>query len=322
MRFSGGLAASLAVVWGLASACTPGSATYLDRVRPLAAEKVHPKVAELVPLLTKPEGRTPDDLVRTWREYVEGDDQPLRQETVTTFVYYDFSGGLKQVFLEASFASDRPEALVRVAGTHLFYRVYDIPKVDKLRYRFTDGKKPLADPLRRDVAPGPDLWHEPLDPALPTVEKISGVADAGLDGQDLTVVLPPGYRRNLGWTYPLLMVVGQDGDQWTAVLLNQMRTRAMLPVVAVGLPNRPNGWTAADLKPLLEDRIVPWVRSHYRVSPLPSDLTLTGWDQASAAVKDVASARPDFWNKTWHVDNGWSAVAPLLLRTLYPVVNP
>jgi len=323
MRFFGpflrlaGLGAGL-----LAFSCAAGPATYLDRVRPQSVDQAHPLLAELLPLLAQPEGRSPDDLARAWKEFTAGEEWPLRQEKQSTFVFYDFTGTKTQVFLEASFAPNRPEPLTRIGTSRLFVRVYEIPRTDKLRYRFTDGNTALPDPFRADVEPGADQWHAPFDPALPSVERIVGASETLLQGQDVTVVLPPGYRRNLAWTYPLLVVVGQSGDGWTAALVNQMRTRSMAPVVAVGLPEPAAGWTAAELKPLLEDRLVPWMRGRYRVSPLPADLTLTGWDRAAPAVKELATGRPDFWNKTWHTDLDWSATAPLYLRTQYPVVNP
>lgn len=329
MRSIGPLAALALSALVLAASCAPGQLTYVDRVKALSADRLHPRLAELIPLLEQPGPRNPDDLVRSWKEFVSDESQPLRQESRTTFVYYDFTHRLERVYLEASFAPDRKEALVRLGSSALFYRVYDVPRPNLLRYRFTDGTTPLADPFRADVTPGGDQWHQPVEPALPIVETVLGVSEAGLGDQDITLVLPPGYRRNLAWTYPLLVVAGMDGDTWTGTVDRMLRDRTVSPFVTVSLKSPAQPWTAAALKSVLEDRVIPWVRTRYRVSELPADLTVTGWGSASAPVREMAAGRPDFWTKAWvsppeqtGAEAAWSSLAPEVLKSQYPVVTP
>jgi hypothetical protein len=304
----------------LSTSCGPGQVTYQDRVRPLPPDRAHPLLKELLPLLENPEQRKADDLIRTWKDFVGDAPLPLRLETATTFVYYDFTHRLEQVSMEASFAPGRHELLTRFGSTALFYRVYEMPRTDKLQYRFTDGSRPLVDPFRADVIPGGDQWHAPVDPTKPIVLAVPGVSESGLEGQDVTVVLPSSYRRNLGWTYPLLVLVGTDGEEWTATVDRMSQDKTVAPVVVLAVP-APKGtpWVAADLKPVLENQVLPWARSHLRVSPLPADLVLAAWGLSGAAVKDLAVSRPDFWTKTAAIPDGGFAA---FLKSQYPVVAP
>lgn len=316
----------------LLASCGPGQPTYLDRVRALPTDPTDPRVQEVAGLLEHPEDRNPDDLMRTWKEFLGDASLPLRQDSVFTFVYYDFTKTLKRVYLEASFAPGRREALHRVGDTALFYRNYDIPRPERVRYRFSDGTTALVDPFHSDVAPGSELWQllvEPPDPAI-TEQKVLGVSEALLNGQDLKTALPPFYRRNLGWTYPLVVVVGLDGDAWTRPFAQLMEQNAIRPVVAVSVGSQGGTpWTAANLKAVLENRVVPWIRSRYRVSILPSDLYLVGWGTSAKAVQDVAASRTDFWTRTWippataaSGEDAWNSQAQGWLRSQFPTVNP
>ena len=126
----------------LLTACGPGQPTYLDRVRPLLADRIHPAVQEVIPLLLKADPKTADNLMRTWHEYIGDQPLPLRKDNAMTFVYYDFTRTLDKVFLEASFAPGKKELLTRVENTPLFYRIYEVPKPDRIHYRFSDGADP------------------------------------------------------------------------------------------------------------------------------------------------------------------------------------
>lgn len=320
----------LSILAAITVSCGPGQPTYLDRVKALSEGRHHRLVKQLVPLLEKPEGRDRDDLMRSWRAFVGPEPLPLRQDNATTFVYYDFSKKLTQVYLEATFAPGRSEPLARVGATSLFVRTYDVPKPDRLRYRFTDGKVPLADPFDTEVAPGPDQWHEPALATTAAFHRIVAAAEPGLGTQDLTLLLPPSYTRNLARTYPLLVLVGLDGDGWSAAPARLMQDGLATPFVVVSVGTKAGGaWTAAELKALLEDRILPWVRNGYRISPLASDLVLVGWGPSAPVTQAVADARPDYWIKSWtpladqaQGEQAWNTLAPPFLRAQFPVVRP
>jgi len=270
--------------------------------------------------------------MRTWKNFLEDAPRPIHQDSVYTFVYYDFTKNLDKVYLQTSFSPTRSLLLTRYKTTALFYRVFDIPKPDRLKYRFSDGKDPLADPFHSDVAPGSEFWQLAADTpdGDVTVQKIVGASEALLEGQDLRVVLPPGYRRNLAWTYPLVVVVGLDGDDWSRPLALGMEQISVRPFIAVSLGTK-NGssWTQAELKALLEEKVVPWAKSRYRVSNQTGDLVLVGWGVPAKTVQEVASSRPDFWPKTWFpVTSGgpgqddWNGQAQTWVKTQFPAVTP
>lgn len=309
----------------LAISCTPGQPTYLDQARVLADEKAHPVLRELASLLEKPNDLTADQLVQTWKQFLGDSPVPLRKDTTFTFVYYDFSHQLDNVGFEASFAPGRVEALTRVGTTSLFYRVYTVPKASKAKYRFSDGKSPLPDPFHPDIEAGPDLWHLLINPVSTAtgLQWVSGKAEAALEDQDLTILLPPSYRRNLAFTYPLVVVAGLEGRGWTTSIEALMSEGAIRPLVVVSVGD------VAGLKTVLEDRVVPWVRGRYRVSESPSDLVLVGWGPSAKPVQDLAAARPDFWTKTWtplaaqaRGEEAWNILAPPFFRTQFSVENP
>jgi hypothetical protein len=322
----------LAISLVLLASCGPGQPTYLDRVRPLPAEKAHPFVQQLLPLLERPGDTLPDDLVRTWKEFLGDAPLPLRSDGVYTFVYYDFGNTLGRVYLEASFAPGRLEPLRRLGTTGFYYRAYDIPRPERFRYRYSDGKNPLIDPFHPDVSVGNDLWQQAIDApdSEIIVQKVVGASEAVLAGQDVRLALPPMYRRNLAWTYPVIVVVGLDGDDWVRPLAQLMEQDAIRPIVAVSVGTRPGTpWTTPDLKAVLEERVVPWVRARYRVSNHPSDMTLIGWGDSARVVQEVAASRTDFWTKVWipgvtqaHGEDAWDSQAQAWLRTQFAVVAP
>jgi hypothetical protein len=308
----------------LALSCGPGQAAYQDRVRSLGSDEAHPLYNQLLPLMARPETTDPDSLVRTWKEFLGDAPLPLRADGTFTFVYYDFSHSLDQVFLEASFAPGRREPLNRVGKSFLYVRVYAIPKPAQATYRFSDGKNPLVDPFHSDLEPGTDFWQPLVTPlaGAASVQWVSGTSEASLGGQDLIVLLPPSYRMNLAQTYPLVLVTGLEGTSWTSTLAAVMEDGSTRPFIAVSVG------TVAGLKAVMEDRVVPFVRRHYRVSPLASETVLVGWGTMAKATQEMASGRPDFWNKTWITPDqarnltAWSNLAPAYFRTLFAVVAP
>jgi len=304
----------------LTVSCGSGLPTYLDRVRPLPQEQAHPLYLQLLPVLAKPEGLTPDQLVRTWKDFLGETPRPLAKDGNVTFVYYDFSHQLDKVFLEASFAPDRLEPLTRVGTSSLFSAVYSVPKPLRARYRFSDGTKPLPDPFHPDLLPWNELWH-PVETEIssePVTQWVWGASETGLDGQDLQILLPGGYRRNLATTYPLVVVTGLEGRDWVPPIDQLLREGVIRPVIVVSVGS-PTG-----LKSVLEDKVVPWLRSHYRASPLASDLYLIGWGPSARPAQEVAASRTDFWIKTWFPladqaqgAEAWNVLAPPFFRTQF-----
>lgn len=316
----------------LLASCGPGQPTYLDRVKALPADQAHPQLQELLPLLQHPADRNPEDLMRTWNEFLGDTLRPIHKGSVYTFVYYDFTKTLDQVFLEASFSPTRMQPLLRVGTTALFYRVFDIPRPDRLKYRFSDGKSPLVDPFHPEVIPGAELWQEAVDPpdGTATVQKVVGAAEALLVTQDVQVVLPPMYRRNLAWTYPLVVVVGLDGDEWARPLAQVMDQISVRPFLAISLGTKQGQpWTVTALKPVLEGQVLPWFKSHYRVSPDSTDVVLVGWGSSVKAVQELAAGRQETWPKIRlpgvsanHNEEDWNGQAQTWIKAEFPTVAP
>lgn len=255
-----------AVALLLSVSCSDGGPGYSDHVRLLSDDKAHPLLLELLPLFQKPQGRNPDDLVRTWKEFLGDTPVPLRKDSTVTFVYYDFSGTRSQIWLEASFAPHRREPLTKVPSVGLFYKVYDVPLVDRLRYRFTDGSTPLLDPFNSRVDVTDESWHAAPDGSHATERALVGASLPAL-GRDLRVVLPPLYERNLAQTYPLVMISGLDG--WTQAAARILDSGAAQPFIAV---------------PQLDDGAQLWVAAHFRTISAPP----FSWQGNDAAALETA----------------------------------
>ena len=127
-----------------------------------------------------------------------------------------------------------------------------------------------------------------------------------------------------------MVIVGVTGDGWTQSLAKMMQGNTMVPVIAVSLDPAASEFPGgAELKRILEDRLVPWMRLHYRASALPSDLLLVGWGTQAKAIQDLAAGRTEFWTKIWTVPedqakapDAWNTLTATTFHTLYPVVNP
>jgi hypothetical protein len=325
------LAALLVPMILLAASCGPGQHAYLDRVQLLAPERAHPLFREVLPLMEQQGKGNPDDLMRTWKDFLGDAQVPLRQNTATTFVYYDFTGTMSQVFLEASFAPGRFEPLWRVGSTGLFFKTYDIFKPDRVLYRFSDGTHPLIDPFNPDLESADGSWQRITapDPAETVIQRVVGASESALGGQDLSILLPQAYDRNLSWTYPFLVVVGLEGQGWSPAVEQLLKNNAIRPVIVFSLEAKGTAWSLSDLKSTLESRVVPWIREHYRVSSAASDMTLVAWGRSIKVVQDLAAARPDFWSKTWippadqaKGDETWNTLAPAYLRSQFAVAAP
>lgn len=221
---------------------------YQDHVRLLPDEQAHPLLLELLPLFDKPAGRDPDDLVRTWKAFLGDTPVPLRQDATVTFVYYDFTGTRSKIWLEASFAPGRREPMTKVPGVGLFYKVYDVPRLDQVQYRFSDGTAPLHDPFNAAVQIGSESWHAAADPSQTTERWITGPADSTL-GHDTRVVLPPQYDRQLAQFYPLVVISGLDG--WATSAAQVLESGTVRPFIAV------SG---------LDDPTLAWLQTHFRLS--------------------------------------------------------
>ena len=324
--------AGLSALVLLLNSCGSGQQAFLDRVQPLSPERAHPLFREISPLMEHPGKWNPDDLIRTWKDYLGDTPVPLRQNTATTFVYYDFTGTMNRVFLETSFAPGRPQALWRVGSTSLFFRTYDIFRPEKVLYRFSDGTRTLPDPFNPDLQSVDGLWQRVTDPdpTTPTFRQVVGASESGLAGQNLSVLLPQAYDRNLSWTYPFLVVIGLDGETWNQSVAPLMQDNLIRPVILFSLGTKGGDtWNLADLRTTLETRVIPWIRGHYRVSTAAPDMILVGWGKSAKVVQDLAASRPEFWTKTWvpvlnpgPSDDAWNILAPAYLRSQFAVAAP
>ena len=294
--------------------CGPGQPAYLDRVNPVADTRAPANFLELTALLTKPGDRDPDDLMRTFKAFLDDTPVPLLHDAFETFFYYDFSHKLDRVYLEASFAPGRLEPLHRVGASALFTRTYEVPRPDRVNYRYSDGTKPLPDAFNPGVTSGDGWWHADLDPAEPQVQWVVGASEPQLGGQDLRLLLPPGYFRNLGQRYPLVVVVGES-DGWTTALADAERAGTLRPMLVVSVETPGAAWTSSSLKAVVEDQVLPWLKERYRVSAAPQDLTLAGLGAAGKPAQDVAT-RSEVWPRVTTV------LDVPYLKTLFPVVNP
>ena len=109
-----------------------------------------------------------------------------------------------------------------------------------------------------------------------------------------------------------------------------MEDSTIRPLMLFSVGTKQEGtWTLGDLKTTLEDRVVPWIRGHYRVSTTAGELILVGWGSSAKVVQDLAASRPDFWTKTWippadqtKGEQAWDTLAPAYLRAQFGLAAP
>lgn len=294
--------------------CGPGQPGYLDRAKVLNDDQVAPQVTELIPILTRGD-REPDELIRTWKEYLEDTSFPLRHGEAFTFVYYDFTHTLGQVSLQTSFIPERQEPLNRVGTTAFYWKTYAIPRPKDVTYRFVHGNQVLPDPFHPSHLPGTEFW-QPLLTTLTTdteYQSVVGASENRLAGLDVELLLPPGFRRNLAWTYPVVIAVGSEGKRVLEMAEGLQKDEKIRPIL-VAVPQAPGS-----LKPALEERLLPWLRESRRASELPTDLVLMGRPEMAKEIQELVALRPDLWSRTWV---GPEAQIEAYLVSQWPVVNP
>jgi len=274
------------IVFSLAS-CGPAAVDYHNGVRPAKAGEEHPWLSELKPLLIKPpQGQTDDQLMQVWTEFLGHHSLPLSQGNRYTFVFYDFSHTKNQVYLEASFAPSRLLPLQRLKTTGLFWGTWQIPRPTKEQYRFSDGSSLLPDPFNPAVELGNQGWHKLIDTDSSdcSFQKIVGAAHSDLQGMDLEVLLPPGYADNLASTYPVQVLLGDKDENWTKPWTGLMESGKVKPLIVVSISSA----VAASRTSATELQIaLPWIKNNYRVSTVPTDITLIDWTREQAPAHDA-----------------------------------
>ena len=283
--------------------CGPSRPPLSERVQELPPEAAHGAFWELTGAL---KGKTPEQMlavIQVWKQWLAdtvidpANPIPLRQGNQLTFVYVDATRLLTTVALEAQF-SPAPLAMERWEQSPLFYRTFLIPKPENLQYRFVTGtdRVPLPDLLHADIMPGDEAWaHVPLSTEV-RLQAIEAVLEPGLGGQDLRLLLPPGYDRDQSRTWPLLVLVGVSGNRWDSVIATALTNKTSEPWVVVSLVPRAGEPPATDLAARWS-LASAWLLRHYRVNPLLADSVTFGWGAAARAVQDAAAARPELFGR-------------------------
>ncbi|NNM66415.1 MAG: hypothetical protein HKM06_00235 [Spirochaetales bacterium] len=324
-----------ALAWALAflfCSCAPQGPSFLDRVKALPPQQASPRLSDL--LRHWPVSRQPDDsLVLTWRSWVGETSFPLLQKKTVTFVYYDFTHQATSVDLEANFAQNKPERLLRFEGTPLFYSVFSIPNLDKVRYSFLvskpDGTQTkVLDPFNvfAEAGPPPENLVPDLSQLIPRRNYIWAETEPRLSGQNLVILLPPDYLRNFSRSYAVAYVVGMPDGPWDQPLVQAFEGQKIGGLIVVNLGVLPaNASGEADLNHLLQTTVKPWVDLHYRTLSDKDNTLLIGWGASASAVAQVAQTHPNTYVHYWVPESpqsDWaSGVVPFLSR-LYPGNQP
>ncbi|MEI8095826.1 MAG: hypothetical protein WCG80_16575 [Spirochaetales bacterium] len=321
---------------GLAS-CGPSRPTYTDRVQDLPAESADARLLELAHLLSGKNFAESTKLAEVWKQWLVSIQVgvPLQEGNNFTFVYYDAGDQLDAVWLQASFCPSAPLPMERWQNSRLFYRSFIILKPALLHYHFvSSGTNPdsyLADPFHPDVAPGDNAESTFPKLADPRIHAIDAALEPGLAGQNLRILLPPGYDRDLSHTWPLIVLVGRTGTHWDEVITPAFDNGTVLPNIVVALipdPSRP--LTAASLALKWSQELQPWLASHYRITLGPAGTFLLGWGEESKAALEAAAAHPDFFGHAWAPPAGtntndlnvWNQNIAQVLRTYFLKVAP
>lgn len=315
-------------------ACAPARITYSDKVQLLPDGSAHKKLTELLKILPSKKEDEADRLFLTWINWLDDHNLPLSDDQGLTFVYYDFPGTATKVELEANFMDGRSVPLTKAAGTKLYYRVFKVPKPEKVLYDYkvnsVSGETKLTDPFNVLANPGLPPQSRTMDWTQTTGHRnyISSVAHPDLKGQNLVLYLPPFYEKNLARSFPVAYLVGLPDGDWEAAVEQKIQSKEMLPLIMVFLDiketDRPG------LESTLLANVKPWVERHYRTLSDRDNTLLVGWDQAARAASDLKSAHPDIFGKLWTLsaknepqfnDQLWSTRGAEMLKTFFPSVE-
>lgn len=330
------LAPLLVVLTLVLSSCGPARPTYTDRVEDLAPEASDPRLFELTRLLPGKSFAEATSFVVVWRDWLASAQVgvPLVEGTRFTFVYYDAGDQLDNVWLSASFCAV-PLPLERWENSRLFYRSFTVLKPSALHYHFvsssTNPDAYLTDPFHRDVGPGDNpesVFPKYSEPRLQVVE---ASLEPRLGGQNLRILLPPDYDRDLSHTWPLVVLTGRGGSRWDEPITPAFANGTALPNVVVSLvPDPARPLTAQTLAVKWTQELQPWLASHYRLTPGPASTFLVGWGDAARSAQEAALAHPELFGRVWVSPEGtnpasdelWSQNIAQVLRTYFLKVAP
>jgi enterochelin esterase family protein len=244
-------------------------------------------------------------------EPVPADDR----HSYVTFLWHG-DAGTRKVQLIGGLPEDGDKFLTRLGETDLWYRTEKITNKASFVYAFLvagiqdfPGKESTtaksytiftADPLNAHRFAFGSKIELPAAPPQPYFERRAGVAEGTLQPKKIQseilkqersfgVYLPAGYDPNAG-PYNLLVLL--DGQSYgngpnvtvptTTILDNLIAAGKIQPTVAVLVNNIDDESRSRDLRcsvpfaQFLANEIVPWVRSHYRVTEQSSGTAICG----------------------------------------------
>ena len=144
-----------------------------------------------------------------------------------------------------------------------------------------------------------------------------------LDGRELLVYLPPGYRPGDRRRYPVLIMqdgqnlFGEGSQSWQVhrAIDAEVQAGRAEPVIVVGIPARPShegrvgeyavnrdegeglGGGGAAYIDFVADRVVPWLRRELPVRPGARGVAIGGSSMGARIALEAALARPDTFGK-------------------------
>lgn len=314
--------------------CAPARTFFSDRVQLLPDTTAHKKLTELLKILPKKKDAEADELFLTWIKWLDNLNLPLADDQTLTFVYYDFPGTAARVDLEANFMDGKSVALTRAPGTRLYYKVFKVPKPEKILYDFKvsspAGEVKLTDPFNVFALPGNPPQSRTLDWTLTTGQRnyISSTANPDLKGQNIILYLPPFYERNLARSYPVIYLVGLPEGAWESAVEQKIQSKEIQPVIMVYIDQKEPD--RAGLESTLISNIKPWVERHYRTLSDKDNTMLVGWDQAAKPAADLKSAHPDVFGKLWidspkndpqFTDQLWLTKGADMVKSFFPAAE-
>jgi hypothetical protein len=152
-----------------------------------------------------------------------------------------------------------------------------------------------------------------------------------LASQNLRILLPPDYDRDLSHSWPLMVLTGQSDLVWDQVPTAAIANGTVIPLVIVALvPDSSHPLTAQSLPIHWNRDVLPWLSSHYRVVTSAGSVFWLAWGDTGPAVSEAAAAHPDLFGNVWTPPAGmktedpavWNQSMAQVLRTSFPKVAP
>jgi len=162
-----------------------------------------------------------------------------------------------------------------------------------------------------------------------------------LDGRELFIYLPPGYRAGEGRRYPVLILqdgqnlFGEGSHSWQVhrAIDAEVQAGRAEPVIVVGIPAQPThegrvgeyavdrdaglglGGGGARYIDFVADRLVPWLRRELPVKSGARHVAIGGSSMGARIALEAALARPDTFGKVLALSPSvWFNDAELLRR--------